>query len=811
MDGSFSLLALFGEEAFLTSTGLMWAGVAAVSIPIIIHLLNKRKFKIVDWAAMEFLLDADKKNRRRVRLENLLLLLLRCLAVLLIGFLLARPFIPTSMTAGILNATQYERIVIVDDSLSMQARVGNESAWDQARLRLTRLTEALASDQSDNTLTLILTSQPDQPQFNGAALNKKSIAEINETIDKLDVSDKAANLDATLKQLQDRLSGEKENVSRVVYVITDLRQRDWKEGSAGQESPLKTLVDISKVVTNCYVVDAGDAEDRNLTVTEVRPEGTLVAGVSSRFDVSVTNQGSSEARDVRIKFGAGDSLPLQEEIERLAPGETQSRSFSFTFSAEEEDAQAALRATLPPRKVKVEVTTVKQGEDDRLPADSVAYYPARIVRGIPALIVDGDPSAAFGKSESFYLKRSLSPNGPVPSGVVMDVVTESEMESLTLDKYGVIFLCNVYRLGDKTLENIEKLRKWVEAGGGLVIMPGDQVDEAFFNENYYKDGLGLSPFKLENIKGDETEQKWVNLRVDQANHEVLKIFAGQNNPFLDNVKTFRWWGSSVKKDQLGSLVSVPARFNDVDDSVAFAEKPVGRGRVLATTIPADADWSNWTSDPSYLISMQEMVRYMSGDRGDKGLVRVGDPLRQPLDLTQYELDAAVEGPKEKKANIQAASGSEEDAAKGEKSAAGKSADTKTAADKAAADRNSGDKTVKDAKGENAQQKTVWQLEYKGTDLVGFYEMKLNRREGGVEPVLFAANVDPTEGNLKRVDADTMKKEIGDANVHLVKFDEAISVAGGGAQTEIWWYLIWAVIGILCCEQVLGWYFGLGRQ
>lgn len=802
-DGSFSLLALFGEEAFLTSTGLMWAGAAAISIPIIIHLLNKRKFKIVDWAAMEFLLDADKKNRRRVRLENLLLLLLRCLAVLLIGLLLARPFIPTSMTAGILNATQYERIVIVDDSLSMQARVGNESAWDQARLRLTRLTEALASDQSDNTLTLILTSQPDQPQFNGAALNKKSIAEINETIDKLEVSDQAANLDGALKQLQDRLAGEKGNVSRVVYVITDLRQRDWKEGSAGQESPLKTLIDISKVTANCYVVDAGDAEDRNLTVTEIRPEGTLVAGVSSRFDVVVTNQGSSEARDVRIKFGAGDALPLQEDIERLAPGEKQSRSFSFTFSAEEEDPQAALRATLPPRKVKVEVSTAKQGEDDRLPADSVAYYPARIVRGIPALIVDGDPSASFGKSESFYLKRSLSPNGPVPSGVVIDVVTESEMESITLDKYGVIFLCNVYRLGDKTLENIAKLRKWVEAGGGLVIMPGDQVDEAFFNENYYQEGLGLSPLKLENIKGDESEQKWVNLRVDQANHEVLKIFAGQNNPFLDNVKTFRWWGSSVKKEQLGSLVSVPARFNDVDDSIAFAEKPVGRGRVLATTTPGDADWSNWSSDPSYLISMQELVRYMSGDRGDKGLVRVGDPLRQPLDLTQYELDASVEGPKEKKANIQAASGSDEEVAKGD---ATKSAEAKTPAEKSPAET-----AAKDVKEETAQKNSLWQLEYKGTDLVGFYEMKLNRREGGIEQILFAANVDPTEGNLKRADADTMKKEIGDANVHLVKFDEAISIAGGGAQTEIWWYLLWAVVGILCCEQVLGWYFGLGRQ
>ena len=108
-------------------------------------------------------------------------------------------------------------------------------------------------------------------------------------------------------------------------------------------------------------------------------------------------------------------------------------------------------------------------------------------------------------------------------------------------------------------------------------MPGDQIDEAFFNENYYKDGAGLSPFKLENIKGDETEQKWVSLRVEQANHEVLKIFAGQNNPFLDNVKIFRWWGSSVKKEQLGKWCRCRAQFNDVDDSAGHCRKTVRQG------------------------------------------------------------------------------------------------------------------------------------------------------------------------------------------------------------------------------------------
>jgi len=62
-----------GLAGWMVNPWLFLAGAGLVSAPILIHLLNKRKFKIVDWAAMDFLLEADKRNRRRVRLENLLL------------------------------------------------------------------------------------------------------------------------------------------------------------------------------------------------------------------------------------------------------------------------------------------------------------------------------------------------------------------------------------------------------------------------------------------------------------------------------------------------------------------------------------------------------------------------------------------------------------------------------------------------------------------------------------------------------------------------------------------------------------------
>jgi hypothetical protein len=765
------LAQLESLATWLVNPGLFIAGAAAVLVPIIIHLLNKRKFKIVDWAAMDFLLDADKKNRRRIRLENIILLLLRCLAMLLIAAVLGRLFLPTQMTAGLIDAAQFERIVVLDDSLSMQIRLGNESAWDVARRKLIDLTTALAQDRADNSLTLLVTSQPDQPQFNAVHLGADSIDEVNATLDKLQPGDGVANLDATLKELEDYLASQPSNVNRVVYILSDLRRRDWKESDANPEAPAKVLARLSKLAQACFVIDVGEDEDRNLTISEIRPEGMLVAGVTSRFDVGVTNYGTTAASDVRVKFGAGDALPVEATIERIDPGETASVRFNFTFAADDEAGDPAKR-TLAPRPVKVELNTAQQGADDRLPADSVAYFPARLVRGVPALIIDGDPSAEFGRSESYYLRRALAPLGPVPSGVAADVATENELESIALEKYQVIFLCNVYRLGDKTAENIERLEKWVAAGGGLVILPGDQIDEQFFADFYYRDGAGLSPLKLENIRGDETEKTWVSFRVENANHDVLKVFTGQNNPFLDNVKAFRWWAASVKKEQLGKEVSVAARLSDVEDSPVLAEKTFGKGRVLALSIPADADWTNWSSDPSYLIVMQELVRYMSTDRGDAGLVRVGEPLREPLDLTAYELDASLTGPKDLKANLQATAPAAEEGA--------------------------------------PRQETVWQLEYPQTKAQGFYNIKLTRRDGGTDDLLFAANVEPTEGDLKRVDRTVMEKEFAETNVRLIEAASAQSLADVSSRTELWWYLLWSLVVVLCGEQLLGWYFGWGR-
>src|SRR2546421_1327394 len=103
------MLELFNNPGFLA------AGSAVVSAPVIIHLINRMRFRRLRWAAMEFLLKAQKRNRRRLIIEQLILLALRCLLVALVGLLVAR-FVGFAFAQGARPALH---LVLLDDTLSM--------------------------------------------------------------------------------------------------------------------------------------------------------------------------------------------------------------------------------------------------------------------------------------------------------------------------------------------------------------------------------------------------------------------------------------------------------------------------------------------------------------------------------------------------------------------------------------------------------------------------------------------------------------------------------------------------------------------
>ncbi len=742
---------------------LFAAGGLLVAAPILIHLLNRRKFRIVDWAAMDFLLEADQRNRRRVQIEELILLALRCLAMLLAGLFVARPFLPSSITRSLFQSDRTERVVLLDDSPSMDAVHAGSSPFRTAKRRLTEFVTALADQAGGDSLTLCLNSRPDRPVFRDAVIDNRSASGLVAEIETLVVADLPSRLDHAFTSIRGLVQGRSERINRVGYVLSDLRRSDWsaEKGRESQrsdeEAPVaEALAALSKDLAGCFVIDCGDEAATNVAITQIVPEDkALLSGVTTRFQVTVKNFGTEALRDVPVKFIAGGSLPMTASISSIPAGGSGSVPFSFTFGSAAEDDEV-----VAPVEMTAEIGSLA---GDMLAADNLRYYAARVRAGIPTLIVDGDSSSEFGHTESFFLQRALAPPGASRSGITTEVVTDSDFAAASLDAFQAVYLCNVYQVDEP---RVKALEQWVQAGGGLVLFPGGQVDQRSCNELLYKGGKGLLPRPLQSITGDETEKTWSSFAITQVEHPAVRVFGGDAAPLLEAAKVYQWW--SVPEAGEGTIL---LRFTDADRSPALIERRFGAGRVIQFCIPADAEWSNWPEDASYLILLQELNRYLAQTAASPGQVTVGEPLSEPVDLSRYRAEATLTRPGGATSTLLAVAG--------EKSASSTSP-------------------------------SLWSVIVDDATTRGFYRLHLTTPESQTHSTLAAANLHPGESDLARMDSKTLQSAWQGAPVELVGPVALAGLTADAARGELWFVVLLILAAVLFAEQGLAWTFGRRR-
>lgn len=750
----------------------LFFGVAflAVLSPIIIHLLNRRRFKIVDWAAIRFLLDADKKNRKRVRLENLILLLLRCLAMFLLGFLISRPFLPSALGNLLGNEPRYERVIVLDDSLSQQVITENRTQFERSVESLKDLINQISRDDKEDFLTLYVTSRPDKAVLANEPVTPETVVALTQTIEELECSDSQAYYSEVLQEVQRYASGNQGEISRLIYVMSDLRTIDWATPKilASDSAPNKILSAIAEDVAQTSVVDTGTDVESNLAILDIRPQDMLVANTIVRFNVTVANYGDKVAKNVQVRFHEGDNPSQTETIANLAPGKNEVVTFRYLFQYDlpefdDLDLQEKLQANLLNYRVSAEL--IHDGSTlDYLPADSSHFHAARVLQGIPVLVVDGEPSPNPERSESYFLRRI----GVGSTGLLVDTVTVAELEDVSLSKYKVIFLCNV---DEASADRVKALEQWVANEGGLVFMPGGVCSANRFNASFYQDGNGLSPLKLIAEAGDPTQSQWINFEIENRNHPSLRVALDQDVD-LGKVEIFSWWDTEVHPDQIDKTVSVPLRLSNDLNSPAMAERTFENGgKVVTFAIPADGDWTIWPVHPTYLCVMWDMVNYLSGSKNTGGNIRVGNSIEYPVDLSRYDLKVGLSDPSQEKVEVTAVP-----------------IDDNT----------------------ESKQSVMYKVSFDEMNKHGFYEMNLRRQNGEDDKVLFAANVDSFESDLKRINVSALGGDFFGEETRLISTDELSGKVDSRSSSEMWPKILIALLGVLAIEQFLGWLFGRSR-
>ncbi|MEZ6188332.1 MAG: BatA domain-containing protein [Planctomycetota bacterium] len=451
--------------------GGVLGALALVGLPIAIHLLNRRRFKVVRWGAMEFLLAANKKNRKRVRLEHFLVLLLRCLAMALIVFLVARPV----ATSGALNylpgaRESVERVILLDDSGSMGYAAARSTAFARAKGLIRRIAQDMRSARSSDLLSVYRGSK-EQADLPPSPPNER----MGEFLTQLeDWAPSEASFDAVgaLKRVLGRvLAGEDAPQRKVIYLLTDLRQRDW----IGDQGLLpKALAQVMRAAPKddvaFLIVDVGSSERRNLGITQFAPgEKLAMEGVPLQLVAKVKNHGTQTAVDVQLVLETGESRVPWPPIASIPPGEEVEVRHRYTFTS------AGVRQL------------VLRLAEDPLALDDARALALDVRERLKVLLVDGDPRPGPLQAETAMLQLALAPADDSASGVEPDVVTPTELPGAELRSYQAVFLCNVEAV------DASALRTYVERGGGLAVFLGDAVDLEAYRRDLYQGGQGSCP------------------------------------------------------------------------------------------------------------------------------------------------------------------------------------------------------------------------------------------------------------------------------------------------------------------------------
>jgi hypothetical protein len=719
---------------------MLW-GAALIGVPILIHLLNKRRFRIVYWAAMDLLRRVDHKNRRRLKLEDLIVLILRCLAVLLLVLLIARMILTGMAGLAHVAGARTERIVILDDSPSMEVRQGNRTLFTRATAALGDYARKLVRSRPGDTLTVILTSAPDQPFLNGQPLNGERAESAATAIDAMSASFVPARFEQTFMTLLRTFEGEPA-ANRAIYVVSDFRRHDWLSGARDGGVP-KQLAALAAQATDLTLVNVGQPGVSDLAITDVRSdERILSVGVPCPLLVTVVNRGARDTEEAAVTVTADGAPAGRVSVPAMAPGAVQILSAPVTFMRA---GSATVEAEL-------------EGSD-ALAMDDRRGYAANVESAIQVLVVDGEPDADAFRSESFYLQRALSPPGGNASGMGVEVVDESGFDPRNLAGVHVLFLCNVYRLSD---DRWRAIADWVRGGGGLVVFAGDQVDGASWNETTAAVAPGLLPARFDEMAGDPSEKDWQALRLSRPDHPVLQAFVGDRNPFLQRVKVFRYWQMDPPKETSAVL----ATFGN--GRPALLESLFGTGHVLVFATAADAEWSNWPSDPSYVVTLQQVARNVARGGAAPRVLTVGQPLRYEVSPSLYRGEARLLAPQAQEAEVLRASAS-----------------TNTAL-----------------------------VTFESAPLLqpGFWSMEMNTHEGEAERIHFAATIDAAESDLDGFEHGELLRRAGDARIRFIEGPEipAADDAAGGS-SEISRLLAALLVGVLVLEQVLAWWFGHRRR
>ena len=575
-------------------TPLFLGGLAALAVPVIVHLINRERREVVEFPSLMFLQRIPYRSVRRQKLRHVLLLVMRCLALAILVAAFARPFVPRPAATRAASSGARELVVLIDRSYSMGAGDHWTRAQDAARRSVASLgpTDRATIVAFDDEAAALTTPSRDRTALNA-------------TIVALTPGAEGTRYAPALKLAAQILSGS--NLPRrEVVLVSDFQRLGWTTHDEIALPRGTSLTTVDVAAGDTAIADAAVA-----SVTVQRTEGQRDrATVAARL----TNTGAAPLENVEA------TLELNGRI-----AETK-RATIPAHSA----AQVRFAPTAIPSGTTAGVVRLAGGNvtSNRLAADDRYYFTIASDAGVSVLVIEPSSSRA---NQSLYLTRALD-IGDRPSFRV-DVRKTGGVTAADLEGRSLVILDEVPPpSGDAGA----RLRDFVNDGGGVLIVAGDALADNAWGGPW----TALLPGTIGSIV-DRSGDAGGTLAWIDYDHPVFDLFNAPHSGDFATARFLRYRRITMRSDSAarGGRSAAPdstsgshvlARFDD--GSAALAERRVGRGKVMVWASTLDNYWNDLPLQPVFLPFVHQVAKYAGRYSGARPWFTAGEV----LDLSRHD-------------------------------------------------------------------------------------------------------------------------------------------------------------------------------
>lgn len=580
---------------FFLANPFLWFSLA-IAFPIALHLIHRKKPKLVPFAALRFLRNAIERNRRSRRITQCTALLFRILIILLLSLAFAQPLIRFS---GFLPQGRRVLLIVLDSSASMQALEAGVSRFELARAQILELVQGLRKDDIVALLT------PGAAEIRQVFPPVSAHSEILEIIAQLNCGWQEANL---FEAVTDILQSDKSITQGLeIHIFSDFQKNDFNLSSL---TKIATELKKSQGVIYCNKLALENLGNCGFEKVTFLPPAIVDSGDYSAYVKLQTNE----------NFVQDNLLHLFQEgleVSQINVEQHSLKENDFVLQGKDIDSQQA------------ELCGYLQLEADAFLLDNRYYFALPRLSGIPALLVGGN-----GTRDTFFLEKAISPGGKASSLITPKNISWQEFLATDISDFEFLFICNPQELDVNT---VQKIRSFVQKGALAAIFPGE-------NSSLTSESISLF-------------NEWQNLQIYEESFPEERrssIILSEQTDFLAkriSDKVSAPWNFLQRKRLNFSLEEKLSAFTFYEDASAFAIKQtLEKGQIWLFSCTANRDWSEWPLTPFFFVFMQELLRNNLENRHNEMIINSGEILEIKTADVQLEKLFTIVAPdgKEKK-------------------------------------------------------------------------------------------------------------------------------------------------------------------